>query len=343
MEVPSKQRRYPNSTVFDSDIFGCQDEQHLSHGLCWFRSKEKAEKAIGRFEIATGTKFIKLSQDTYDRSKSRIWWRMNAKMSNNSNTDDIFDGVPYVIIGTTKLECQYGKDRDWNRKRKRKLHSLEHKYMAGMTKRKYNQVKGSKKRNCEAFIKIREIARFPQFKISSNTKAKRENASKKLRCELQSNPDLEVEIRCYVEFPPMSAHTGHDAIEVEGFILTDGNVPGNEAVIMLEDEDAHKPQVIQIITDNDPAVSTVEVTTTSQFLSDFDPEMEEVERAESRLSDSDPNLDYIKDDVDPQSFIRVSRLVDNIKGALLSVCSQETLETAEEDLLRVYEYLSNTS
>jgi len=50
-----------------------------------------------------------LASDTF---KSRIRWDANTN-------------VPYIITGSGRLECQFGKDRDKERKEQRKKQSLQ--------------------------------------------------------------------------------------------------------------------------------------------------------------------------------------------------------------------------
>lgn len=133
-------------------------------------------------------------------------------------------------------------------------------------------------------------------------------------------------------------------LKVEGFILTDENIPGKEAVILLDDEEPQKPQVIQIITDDVPSINMVEVTSSSPLLEIQDSDLEQEEMTNTKLIKFDRPGNLIKEEVvDSESVSRVNQLINEIKSTLESVGSQETLEIVEMDLLRIYEYLTNGS
>ncbi|KAK3725275.1 hypothetical protein QZH41_010110, partial [Actinostola sp. cb2023] len=77
----------------------------------------------------------------------------------------------------------------------------------GSSKRKmYKQT--TKKFGCPASVVIKEISRFPEYKITENTEKRRKRASERLRADLENNK-AKGEKRVYIEFPRESDHTKH--------------------------------------------------------------------------------------------------------------------------------------
>nr|CAB3262918.1 uncharacterized protein LOC100185158 [Phallusia mammillata] len=169
----------------------------------YFVSKEEAERAINEFELSTSTKFIKLFRHKYDPTRSRIRWDPNTR-------------IPFTIDQSAKLECQHGRDRDYERKEKRK--SLKNGVLTHGGKRKYLRVEGSIKKNCRACISVLEIWTYPEYEIDELIKSKQTEGSKKLRELLNGNQsNLLKEYGCWVTFPSSNAHSGHvvgEAVEV---------------------------------------------------------------------------------------------------------------------------------
>ncbi|KAK3722871.1 hypothetical protein QZH41_020459, partial [Actinostola sp. cb2023] len=84
----------------------------------------------------------------------------------------------------------------------------------GSSKRKmYKQT--TKKFGCPASVVIKEISRFPEYKITENTEKRRKRASERLRADLENNKAKGGK-RVYIEFPRESDHTKHFLGQVAG-------------------------------------------------------------------------------------------------------------------------------
>uniref|UniRef100_H2XXV9 Uncharacterized protein n=2 Tax=Ciona intestinalis TaxID=7719 RepID=H2XXV9_CIOIN len=151
-----------------------------------YNSMQEVKQAIEDFEKATHSKYV-FFQKKYKKDilSSFLHW---------SN-----EGIPYIIKSFAKYECEYGKDRCKNRNLKTKKTANHH-------------MLGSKKRNCKAFIFVREIITYPdykhEFKKHVQIKSQKDKVSRKLR----SVGFLSVprQITCFiVGFPTSDEHSGH--------------------------------------------------------------------------------------------------------------------------------------
>ncbi|WAR27017.1 hypothetical protein MAR_012721, partial [Mya arenaria] len=81
--------------------------------------------------------------------KHAFFWREHSCDSNPIS----YDGVPFIIVGKQRRECFHGPDRN----------RVDHTYEEKGRK----LVLPSHKWNCPAFIMLRYIVRFPQYKFGS--------------------------------------------------------------------------------------------------------------------------------------------------------------------------------
>ncbi|PIK58479.1 hypothetical protein BSL78_04612 [Apostichopus japonicus] len=112
-----------------------------------------------------------------------------------------FDGVPYVLLGSKTMDCMYGPDRCKSLKAKKNLAD-------GELSKKRKKRGESRKVDCPAQIYLREIHKFPEFKIPFNSQYNRRVTSKGLRKALEDDLDIG-ERRIYVALPRLRAHQGH--------------------------------------------------------------------------------------------------------------------------------------
>ncbi|XP_033122783.1 uncharacterized protein LOC117121642 isoform X2 [Anneissia japonica] len=127
-----------------------------------------------------------------------MWEEMPGKKG--SSSADLchipYDGVPYIFQGAKKMDCEFGKFRK----------GAKVKDVPNRKKRK------SKKCDCRAFIYLREILKFNQYKINQNSKYNRRTVSRRLRDQIieAKIEDIPHEYRCYVQFPRVEDHKGHE-------------------------------------------------------------------------------------------------------------------------------------
>ncbi|KAG7481104.1 hypothetical protein MATL_G00063130 [Megalops atlanticus] len=124
-----------------------------------------------------------------------------------------YDGVPFIMGGNKVLECQFGPKRECNKKIEEEeewsltLSALGHDYGPLREKRRRN----TKKRGCEAKITIKQIHRFPQYKLTINKNKEREltRIKQRLLQDLKEGKEMQREERYYIELPLNNAHTNH--------------------------------------------------------------------------------------------------------------------------------------
>ncbi|KAK7023472.1 hypothetical protein SK128_006829 [Halocaridina rubra] len=104
-----------------------------------------------------------------------------------------FDGIPFFLLGTRHLGCQYLK------------------YKGPDTLRKKRGSRSKKQEKCPAKIVLKEVIKFPDYKVNSWDKKDMVKSSQSLRADLKSKSPL-METRIYVEFPDVTAHS-HSSLE----------------------------------------------------------------------------------------------------------------------------------
>ncbi|XP_068230195.1 calcium-responsive transcription factor-like [Palaemon carinicauda] len=113
------------------------------------------------------------------------------------------DGIPYTILNKKLMDCQHGKYRRPLPKGEKKV-GRPTLMPDGVLK-----YKGTKKLNCPAQIRLREILRFPDFKVCENTPWRHKVQSKALKKAFQSR-DVMTFHRCFVvSLPKIEQHENH--------------------------------------------------------------------------------------------------------------------------------------
>ncbi|XP_053645091.1 uncharacterized protein [Cherax quadricarinatus] len=115
----------------------------------------------------------------------------------------MYDGIPYILLGSKLLECQYGIDRNVYQKQKHYA-----KRNVELLKIKYRRLPVSKKVNCPAKIVMKDVVKFPMFKVDKHTVNARRIKSLLLRLALKENR-TEGERRIYIQLPEDSDHCNH--------------------------------------------------------------------------------------------------------------------------------------
>ncbi|XP_065066055.1 uncharacterized protein LOC135691970 [Rhopilema esculentum] len=126
-----------------------------------------------------------------------------------------FSGTPFFVINQKTFDCQHGKDR--NIKIKEKLKN-ERKQSATLGDHGYRQrkdhVQNTKKFDCPAQVKLKEIVEFPCIKIDSNTKWKRATASKELQKKIGDGAVKDFIRKFVLIVPDLGVHKYHAIGEV---------------------------------------------------------------------------------------------------------------------------------
>ena len=108
------------------------------------------------------------------------------------------DNVPFDIVETKRLECQFGPL--YYKERKQNTHQVK--------------LQGTRKMGCHAHIAIKQCTVYPQYKAKPSTgtslRTARENEMKRLKSALSKNKDqIETVTMYYVSLPMEEVHSGH--------------------------------------------------------------------------------------------------------------------------------------
>ena len=108
-----------------------------------------------------------------------------------------YDGIPYIWLGRCQYKCHQGADKAKQQKIKHKqmVHTkmLSEHGSAAVKTRKLTQP--TKKMNCPVTFHVKKLSRFPEFKITTDTKWNRTVASRNLRSALEKIKQSTLDIR----------------------------------------------------------------------------------------------------------------------------------------------------
>uniref|UniRef100_A0A8C4NAP9 Uncharacterized protein n=1 Tax=Eptatretus burgeri TaxID=7764 RepID=A0A8C4NAP9_EPTBU len=141
--------------------------EEKSGDFCGFvLNVQDAVELIRQYELETSSVFI-ITNQTKNFGHSdlaarphRVCWRDTRSTLGASLT---FDGIPYIVLGKRRMECQNGPDR--NKALKERLIKEKQEANGVDIICKHKTVHNTKKLGCSALIIIREIAKLPQFKV----------------------------------------------------------------------------------------------------------------------------------------------------------------------------------
>ncbi|XP_022111030.1 uncharacterized protein LOC110990366 isoform X3 [Acanthaster planci] len=117
-----------------------------------------------------------------------------------------YDGIPFINVGKKVMDCQYGMDRCVAAKRK----YMERQLKDFSRQRRPLAQERTKKIKCRAQIRMKEILKYPEYKVPLNSRSRKERVrlSKELR-EALKNGMVKGEKRIYIQWPGLADHTGH--------------------------------------------------------------------------------------------------------------------------------------
>ncbi|XP_053636755.2 uncharacterized protein [Cherax quadricarinatus] len=190
----------------------------ISEGFGYFNNYENALQEIQCFQRDTGTYFCQawshMKEYNHQDVKPvahKIFWN-DGENSKIKKCHLDYDGIPYIVLGSRIYDCQYGVDRNLNHKRRYKEAQMKG---DNLFKKRYHRIPGTKKQDCPAQIYLRDIIKFPNFRITSNTEYYRKKASSQVQNAIKEGNACG-ERRTYVHFPYMSDHKNHCVEEVQG-------------------------------------------------------------------------------------------------------------------------------
>ncbi|XP_033121170.1 calcium-responsive transcription factor-like [Anneissia japonica] len=125
-----------------------------------------------------------------------------------------------MVTSTYTLGCMYGRNKHkgtTEREDEKKENELKGDHPTGKRWRK--RIQSSKKKGCPATLTVKEVVRFPQFKVDTHSKFACVERSKDLRKAIQNGEHLEAERRFYISFPSDEAHNNiHQTGTLTGFL-----------------------------------------------------------------------------------------------------------------------------
>nr|XP_054749474.1 uncharacterized protein LOC129254952 [Lytechinus pictus] len=121
-----------------------------------------------------------------------------------------YDGVPYIILDKNVYECEYGVDHKLKKKALRgNQHHQENNAGGNKKKKPVTETEKGKKRNCPAKIRMKEIMKFPDFQIDTDTRYNRNKGADNINTAIAKGA-VRGERRIYIYFPSDSEHKGHE-------------------------------------------------------------------------------------------------------------------------------------
>uniref|UniRef100_UPI00358F755C uncharacterized protein isoform X2 n=1 Tax=Myxine glutinosa TaxID=7769 RepID=UPI00358F755C len=199
---------------------------------------QDAVELIRQYELETSSAFI-ITNQTKGFGYSglvarphRVCWRDTRSTLGASLA---FDGIPYIVLGKRRMECQNGPDR--NKALKERLMKEKQEANGVNIICKHKTIHSTKKLGCSALIIIREIAKLPQFKIDQDTKSIRGSISRELRGAIKQGL-VQWEKRLYISLPrPEQHHHPNHSEHVlqpildDHILMTESEVPLHSYVV----------------------------------------------------------------------------------------------------------------
>ncbi|XP_065649898.1 uncharacterized protein LOC101235563 isoform X3 [Hydra vulgaris] len=198
---------FPSTLVIPSPILSSSNKGNY---FCVSTEKEvediiriHTQDTYSHFVVAKKTKAYGSTVSSIDiTSKFRIHWQSRDLTSTEECAVQIpFQGVPFIYIGEKAYMCHLGRN-------KTRLKDVPH-INENMPKKHRSRM--TKKLGCSAKIFVKQIAKFPQFKISHNSEYLRTQSSQKLRNALQTSEGKLDHIIEYIgTLPDIFEHTNHE-------------------------------------------------------------------------------------------------------------------------------------
>ncbi|XP_022111031.1 uncharacterized protein LOC110990366 isoform X4 [Acanthaster planci] len=179
--------------------------------VSYVRTLLEANEALHNFENQTGTKYSAYKSTAgfgnteykVDRPHKIYFEERSADLSGLGIP---YDGIPFINVGKKVMDCQYGMDRCVAAKRK----YMERQLKDFSRQRRPLAQERTKKIKCRAQIRMKEILKYPEYKVPLNSRSRKERVrlSKELR-EALKNGMVKGEKRIYIQWPGLADHTGH--------------------------------------------------------------------------------------------------------------------------------------
>ncbi|KAK6167017.1 hypothetical protein SNE40_021129 [Patella caerulea] len=155
-----------------------------------------------------------------------------------------YDGTPFMVVNVKKLPCQHGTDMHASHKAKREKSLAENGDHVVPKKRK-KMVQSSYKFDCGAKIVVKEVVRFPDFKLGVDTVRNYKATSTNVKESMKNgNAGHHRPTTFFVTLPKMSDHNTH-------------HIGEGASMLLFTDNRIIKQIHEYVITDNIRQVSTI--------------------------------------------------------------------------------------
>ncbi|XP_072022279.1 calcium-responsive transcription factor-like [Amphiura filiformis] len=200
----------------------------ISPNFGYVYTLDDVKRIIEQYETATVSSFVDYRRDgTFGKDANvttvgkRVCWNTLHRGTSSIGLAGAikYDGIPYLRVGTKILECHHGKDwKEAQKKRKKeKIKQLPVDANGCVQKKSRKPIQGTKKLDCPARLIVREVIKFPEFKVTDNTESRRKTSSTKLRESLGEPNPPKGERRFYIYLPTSEDHGNtHDTGEDDG-------------------------------------------------------------------------------------------------------------------------------
>ncbi|KAK3881671.1 hypothetical protein Pcinc_013891 [Petrolisthes cinctipes] len=197
------------TTTTESDSEGMEMESmDIKPELGYCLTLDEATDKVNQHEEDTDTNYGLLRSDlhfgstNWNKEDCRIQWEEVDKY-HGERLD--FDGVPFIVLGSKYLGCQHGvrntvknsKYAEWRKKE--------------------GEEPLARKGSCPARIILKEVIKFPNYKIDSNTNYEKKKWSKVVRDDIRKET-AGPQRRIYVQFPSSQDHQHIKIVKTQSVI-----------------------------------------------------------------------------------------------------------------------------
>ncbi|XP_071478090.1 uncharacterized protein [Diadema antillarum] len=191
----------------------------ISHNFGYVYTKARAEMVKESHELEKTLRFVSLKTSAHfgrtavDKCKHRILWE-EAQRSHGGKIE--YDGIPFMHLNKNIYECEYGKDHKFKTKVRAKAARAEkRKRETGNSNSARNLIQDTKKKDCQAKLVMKEVMKFPEFKITKNSNYDRRQAAQRAWSAIEAGK-TNGERRIYIYLPEECEHEGHPVGKICG-------------------------------------------------------------------------------------------------------------------------------
>ncbi|KAJ8389407.1 hypothetical protein AAFF_G00119450 [Aldrovandia affinis] len=226
-----------NLVTLETLLEGFHSDGDYIHG--YVTDETRVHKAIEVYRRITAATFsvrtsTSLNFEPSKAEKDKFSTR-SIKFTKSSCPNLNEDGIPFMHGGRKILECQFGPKREHEKKSEKDesatvpglqtLEEMEHDYTpacGAATKRKRINIRGTRKKGCQAKISVVQVCRFPEYAVISKKclSIQQIQLKEKLLQDLKDGKEMKIENRFYIDLPLDKAHSKHPLGDLSGMSQT---------------------------------------------------------------------------------------------------------------------------